>query len=132
MDFEIIGESSKGYLILKTSGSYSVDDNIEMIKQIALHEHWKKGMDVLTDHRHVSFEEGDLTDLRLHTERLTEATMLLEKEYGARRCAIVAPLEGHTKAALYTFFANLELNMVTKLFPPNEYDKAVLWLESES
>ncbi len=89
-------------------------------------------MDILTDHRHVSFEEVDVTEVRRLTEQLTEVTMLLENKYGARRCAIVAPLEGHTKAALYAFFANLELKMVTKLFPPSEYDRAVLWLESKS
>lgn len=126
MHFEILDESHHGRLVIKTAGPYTVDDNIEMIRQIVAHEKWHHGMSILVDHRNTSFAQATVADI-FH---LTEVTAIAEKHHGYGRCAIVAPDVDYSKAAMYEFQANTDLRAVTRVFPPQDYQEAIRWLES--
>ncbi len=128
MEFEIISESENGGFILKTSGQYAVEDYIMMLKHLALHSSWKKGMDVLLDHRQTSFEDFSV-DLM---SQISDATVALDERYGAKRCAIVAPTEGFSKIGMFKFDVDSKVGTITKIFPPDEYADAIRWLENAS
>ncbi len=129
MRFEIIDETkNKDRFVLKTYDRYTVEDNILMLKQLTLHRHWRKGLDVLVDHRQVSFESVEVTDV----SEISTVIVALDKQYGTRRCAIVTPLVGHGLVALYKYDVDSKVDMETKIFGPNDYEKAVSWLETEA
>ena len=125
MEFEIAFESEKNRFVIKTCGFYAVEDNISIIKQLELHPNWRKGLDVLVDHRQASFETARVDDIR----HISEAMAVFEKKYGSRRCAIVAPSAGYSLVAFYKYDVDSKVDLVTKIFPSDEYDKALSWLD---
>jgi hypothetical protein len=111
MEFEIFDESKKGRFVLKASDHYSTEDHIEIIKQLVHHPHWRKGLDVLVDLQHESLENALVTDMI----QISGIVAIIDKEYGVRRCAIVVPLCGFSKAALYKYQVDPKVDMATRV-----------------
>ena len=124
MEFRIFVNLHNGCFNLEASGSYCTERALEMIKQTVRHEKWAKGMNVLVDLRKVSFEAVTLVDVN----QVADAVTVLEKDYGANRCALVVPYHAYTKAAFYKFTIDLTVNLITRIFGPSGYGKAEQWI----
>lgn len=124
MRYDISIDSSDFYFIIKTTGIYTVQGNLAMLRDLVATPQWKKGCKVLLDHRDVTFKEAEVNDL---TEVIT-ATASLDQQYGASRCAIVASKDGIGKISMYKYDIADQVNVETRIFTAEEYDFAKKWL----
>lgn len=128
MRFEIIEIPQKKFFVINAEGNFTIEDNIQMIRDLALHKSWKKGLNVLLDHRKTVFKNINIGRLK----EIITTIALLEKEYGASNCAIISPIEGMSIIAMYKFESEFKVNMKTKIFCPLELSEAYKWIEAIS
>ena len=127
MEFEIIDESGNGRFVTKTFGQFSTENMTLMLKQLVSHNHWKKGLDLLMDHRQLSLDEATVDEV----SQLAKVIGALEKDFAAGRCAMVVPDKGPGIAAIFKYAIDLKSEMVIKMFEPAEYRNALNWLEND-
>lgn len=60
MNWTVDLSRNRGYAIVTTSGSFTVEGHLRMIEDIVTRPGWSPGTNVLFDHRGLSFDDADL------------------------------------------------------------------------
>ncbi|MBN2344322.1 MAG: hypothetical protein JXX29_05275 [Deltaproteobacteria bacterium] len=126
MRYTLLFEEKLNRFTLTTYEELSFEGIQEMMKTLLTHESWKKGRDLLVDHREASFAQITPQEMQY----LADAVVTLDQTLGARYCAVVSPDDGVSKHAMYQFDVEDRAELVNRTFLPNEHDKALSWLNS--
>jgi len=126
MKYEIIDKSDRGWVLIKTYGSYSADGDASILKELSLLDYLPKLSGFLVDYSQTSFVKTDLITVK----QAVQITASADNYLGLKRCAIIIPADGYSKAAMYKYDLDSIINMKTEIFSTDEYKRAVHWLES--
>lgn len=126
MNFEITEKEIGKLFELQVSGSYNIDDYIFMIKELALHRNWKKGLNLLVNLSDATFENTQPRD----TQHISNIVTVIENQYGPGHCAIVIPEEIISLTSFYKFSIDLTAQFKTAIFKSKEHEIALNWLKT--
>ncbi|MBN2715654.1 MAG: hypothetical protein JXX14_07345 [Deltaproteobacteria bacterium] len=124
MKYSIAFDSSWNRFTLTTFEAVSMKGVKQMLRDLLMHPSWKKGRDLLVDHRKASFSQISSEEMAF----LADTVVALDEKLGARFCAVISPDDGITKHAMYKFDVDPRADLVTRVFMADEYDAALEWL----
>ena len=128
MKYELTFEENLNRFTLTTFNALTLPGIQEMLKALVTHESWRKGRDLVVDHRQASFSKISPEEMRF----LADAVVALDQHLGARYCAVISPDDGISKHAMYQFDVEPRADLVTRVFLSHEYSDALKWLNERS
>ena len=124
MRYTLAFDENRNLFTLTTFDALSLRDIQDMIRAMLMHESWRKGRDLLLDHRLASFSEISPADMKM----LADTVAVLDQKLGPRYCAIITPDDGISKHAMYQYEVDPRADLVTRIFLAHEYENALHWL----
>lgn len=64
MNWEVEHRAHRAFVIIKTAGTFSIEDHMRMIEDIVTRDFWKPGTDIFFDHRNLQFGKTDIELMR--------------------------------------------------------------------
>ena len=124
MKYTLVFDENRNLFTLTTFGALSLKGIQDMIRTMLMHESWRKGRDLLVDHRRASFCDVSPADMKV----IADTVVVLDQKLGARHCAVITPDDGISKHAMYQYEVDPRADLVTRIFLAHEYDIALHWL----
>lgn len=128
MTFKIIKTDSNTPFIVQTSGEFSNADHALALKTLTEHPDWKRGTSFVMDHRECSFKAVTVEEI----DDVINSVQVIEQEFGRARCAVVAPIEGFSKHAMYKFNREMTHKIEHELFDATQYEEALEWCSEKN
>ena len=127
MNFEIIDKSGNGWILVKTSGIYTVEDDALMLKKVSQVDYISNSTGLLIDHSKTNFDKVDLPEVKETVQITVVSNIALELKY----LAAIMPTNIIGIAEMFKFDLESITDIKIKMFTPEEYKEAVQWIESK-
>lgn len=113
----------KRFVKVVIRGIYNLEDHMRMLKDVAAHESWKPGMNLLIDDRKLDFQSTSLEELREAGRRRVELDPLIG---GGKTAVLVDSLADFARVRQFQLITNGKVSTKIDIFKKEA--EALTWL----